>query len=340
MNKVIRVNRFFLAFGIPILIYTFCYILSHQTVFQQNKNIFSNLIIFDLIIFTPVIYFFLIRNTRLSNKSSVLVFIIGIVLASHIIPAENQFFIEIAKRWGVPIIELSVMAFVFIKIFQTIKKHKAEKTSQLDFYTFSKKIFCRIAPNKIGNFLATEIALMYYAFFVWKHKKRATYQFTTHKKSSAVSTLGAFIFIILIESVSVHILVYQWNEIIAWVLTGFSIYSAIMIFGIIKSIIYRHSVVENQEITLYFGLLSEAKINIKEIDRIELISKGINQEEKSNKSLSPFSNTDGYNIVIYLKNEHQINGMYGFKRNYKILTLQLDDNEKFKELIEKNLFFL
>ncbi|MFJ1262689.1 hypothetical protein ACILDS_08320 [Capnocytophaga canis] len=325
-----------MAFSVLILVYTFCYILSHHIVFQQNNNIFSNLIIFDLIIFTPVIYFFLIRKTKLSNKSSILVFIIGIVLASYIIPTENQFFIEIAKRWGIPFVELSVMSFVFIKIFQTIKKYKAEKNSQLDFYTISKKIFCQIAPNKIGIFLATEIAIMYYAFFVWKHKNKTTYQFTTHKKSSAISTLGAFIFIILIEAISIHIIVYQWNKILAWVLTGLSIYSAIMIFGIIKSIIYRHSVVENQEITLYFGILSETKINIREIEKIELTSKGINQEEKSYKNLSPFSNIDGHNTVIYLKNEHQISGMYGFKKSYKTLTLQLDNNEKFKELIEDN----
>ena len=336
MKGIARINKIHLAFAVLILIYAFCYFLSQQNVFHRNKDIFSGIITFDLVVSAPLIYFLLIRKTRLSNKSSVLIFIVGIILGSYIIPSENQFFIEVAKRWGIPIIELSLMCFFFVKIFQTIKKYRVEKASQLDFYTLSEKIFTQIMPNKVGNFLATEIATMYYAFFVWKHKNRTTHQFTTHKKSSVISTLGAFIFIILIETISLHIVVNQWSKMVAWILTGLSIYSAIMIFGIIKSIIYRHSVVENQEITFYFGILSETKINIGEIERIEFISKGINYEDKSNQNLSPFADLDGYNTVIYLKSEHQIKGMYGFKRNYKTITLQLDDNNSFKDLMEKN----
>ncbi|MDO4230403.1 MAG: hypothetical protein Q4C98_11365 [Capnocytophaga sp.] len=336
MKGIYQINRVHIAFVSLILMYVFCYFLSQNIVFHQNKNLFSNTLSFDLLVSIPVIYFLLIRKTAFSKKSSVLVLIFGIIIGSYIIPTENQTYINIAKKWIVPIIELSLMIFVFAKIFQTIKKYRTEMKYQFDFYTLSKSIFNQIMPNRIANFLATEITVFYYSFFIWKKKSEFQNEFTTHKNSSVISFLGAFIFIILIETITVHLLASQWNTIVAWILTGLSLYSTMTIFGIIKSIIYRRSRVENNEVILYFGILSEIKMNIDDIEKIELITKGVNQEDKSNQGLSPFENMDGYNTVIYLKNEHQINGLYGFQRKCKNIRLKLDDNQKFKELIFKN----
>ena len=52
------------------------------------------------------------------------------------------------------------------------------------------------------------------------------------------------IFSIAIETFAIHLLLLKWSETAAWILTGISIYTAIQVFGLAKSITQRPIVIK------------------------------------------------------------------------------------------------
>lgn len=64
MKRIARINKIHLAFAMLILIYAFCYCLSQQNVFHRNKDIFSGIITFDLVVSAPLIYFLFDKENK------------------------------------------------------------------------------------------------------------------------------------------------------------------------------------------------------------------------------------------------------------------------------------
>lgn len=337
MPKVIQLNRFLLAFLGIISIYLFCIFLSQSNVFLQNSNLFSKAITFDLLISAPLVYFLLIRKTKVTNKTTIIIFVLGIIIGIYIIPKDNQQYIQLAIRWVLPVIELSIIAFVIYKVVQKIKQYKANNKLNLDYYNLIKSICQQILPKRVSNIVATEIAIFYYGFFAWKKNFATENQYTGHKKSGIFATLGVLMFMTFVEAGIVHLLVSRWNNVVAWIVTGLSLYSVVMLFGILKSIPRRLTTIEKENLVLRYGILSDANIRIDDIESIILSQKDLDLNDKLTKTLSPFSFLEGYNTIIKLKTEKQITGIYGFTKKVKKIGLNIDDKEKFKIEINKRL---
>jgi hypothetical protein len=140
------------------------------------------------------------------------------------------------------------------------------------------------------------------------------------------------IFIVAIETVVFHILLAKWNVVAAWVLTFLSIYSGIQIFGFLKSMLKRPISIENNKLFLRYGIMSEVTIDIKDIESIEVSSKDI-ELDKETRKLSFLGELESHNLIIRLKKENTLIGLYGMKRTFKNLAFHVDDKVKFENRI-------
>ena len=336
MNKAISHQKSLVTVGIPLLIIGLMVVIAKSSMFINNPSELSIGITFDLLLTVPLVYFLLIRKTKIPKTTVIPFLILGLVICSLILPSENQYYLTLFKTWIFPIVELSILSFVIYNVRKGIKGYKLNKTESFDFFTTLKNTCYEILPKSVVIPVVTEIAVFYYGFIYWKKRELKENEFSYHKDSGTITLLIAIIFIVAIETVVFHILLVKWSSIAAWILTFLSIYSGIQIFGFLKSMLKRPISIENDRLYLRYGIMTETIIDIKDIDSIEISSKDI-ELNKETRKLSFLGELESHNFIIRLKKENELIGLYGIKRKYKNLALCIDNKIEFENRINNAL---
>ena len=90
---------------------------------------------------------------------------------------------------------------------------------------------------------------------------------------------------------------------------------------------------ENSKLLIRYGIMTETLIDLANIESIEISSKDIELNQETRK-LSLLGELESHNVVIRLKEENTLIGLYGIKRKYKNLVLYVDNKIEFKNQIE------
>ncbi len=313
------------AFMILVLIYLLKS--SHYSPFLANY------IALDFLAIIPLTYFLLIRKTNINKITIVSVFVLGLVLSSLLIPKEHQEVVSFAKNYILPILEIGVVSVLFYKARHIYLEFKKERSNQ-DFFD-SIKIACKeILPPKISHFLATEIAVLYYAFFSWKGTKLKSTDYSYHKEGTYNGVFLGIILIVIIETFVLHVLLEKWNVYIAWITTILSAYTLLQVIALLKSIRKRpiYFDKESQKIILRFGFVGFATINMENIKKIELTSKDL--EDENSNHFSFLGTLSGHNTVIHFKEPIEYEFFYGMKKETLALALIIDNKSEFLSILE------
>ena len=233
MIKELRLKH--LSFGLPLLIIIFLAFLPRLEIFQGNQESLSIGILLDLLITIPFISFFLIRKTKLPKISLVYIFLIGILIAGLIIPKEHQEILSKVKLIAIPVFEIGMISFLISRVFSLKKSFKTKKSNKNDFHNNLLQASNEIFPGRIGKIITTEVSVFYYLFSFKKGSKSNDTNFTYFKKNGIKTIIVIFLFLLLFETLAVHLLLESWNVNIAWALTILSIYTGFQIFSILRS---------------------------------------------------------------------------------------------------------
>ena len=144
----------------------------------------------DIIVTIPFVYFLLIRKKEIPKITVISVFVICLILAGYILPVENQSFLSQFKLIAIPFVELTILSFVLFKSKAIIKRFKESNDTDSDFFDIITLACKEIFPNRIGDLLATEISVVYYAFSFKKTEQNSS-DYTYWKKSGIVMTVSA-----------------------------------------------------------------------------------------------------------------------------------------------------
>lgn len=335
MNRILSLNRSHIAVLLTLALFAVLILISTLSTAVLNDTL-AFAITVDLLITVPILYYLLIRKTSIPNTTTVPILILGLVIGTFFLPESNQSYLNLFKTFAMPVIEVAILTFIIAKVYSIRKRFKSNKDSSVDFFSALKKACAEIIPKKLAPIFVAEIAVIYYGLINWKKRKLTTNEFTYHVKSGTVTLLGAFIFIILIETFVVHLLVSRWSEIAAWILTGLSIYTVLQVLGFAKSLSKRPFEISDNSLLIRYGILAEVDINLRDIAVIELSKKPI-KDYKTCIKLSPFGELESHNTVIYLNTPNTLAGMYGTKKEFEALAFYVDQPEMFKENLEKSL---
>ncbi len=333
MHKTINSQRYFLIFGIPVLIIASMIFVASTNAFTMHSDSLAIGITIDLLVTVPFLYFLLIRKTKIPKTTVVPFLILGMVICTMILPTENQQYLSLFKTWVFPVIELTVISYILYNVRKGIQSYKQKKEGALDFFSTLKKTCYEILPEGAVIPVVTEIAVFYYGFFLWKKRVLKENEFSYHKNSGSITLLVALLLIIAVETVTLHVLLEKWSSTAAWVLTFLSIYSGFQIFGFLKSMPKRPISIENDKLFLRHGIMTEVTIAIKDIERIEISSKDI-ELDKETRKLSFLGELESHNIILHLKEENTLIGLYGIQRKFKRLVLFVDEKGAFKNQLQ------
>ena len=180
MTRLVQ-NRW-LIFGIPLLLFALVALIPHTFFYQtQNQNLSLALSI-DLLVTIPFVYFLLIRKQQnIPNYTVASVAVLCLIASAYIIPQQDQFFLEKVRTFIIPTIELSILTFIILKTRRVVKRFKTHRN--IDFYS-AVLIACKESfPKHLAHVLATEIAVMYYAFSKKSKNATSANHFTYFKKN-------------------------------------------------------------------------------------------------------------------------------------------------------------
>ena len=332
MNKEIQLN--ITALGMLFLIISFLVVLPFTDRFNSAPSELSLGILLDLLITIPVLYYLIIRKTKIPNFTTIHVFIIGVIIASLIIPIEHQELLTKVKHIAIPIIEFGVIGMVVYKM--TSLRNAFQETSGNDFYD-KLLIACQeIFPSRMGSLLATEIAVGYYLFSNPKKNINNELEFTYFKKSGIRTVLVVLLSLLIAETFVVHLLIAHWSPTLAWVISFLGVYTMLQIIAILRSMNKRLISInyETEELNLRYGFGCQTKIPFTSIKKIEKYHYQINND-KNHLSLSLFDLIDTNNLTIHLNDENTLNKIYGIDKKYRSISLFVDEKDRFVKKIEK-----
>ncbi|MBD0404058.1 hypothetical protein [Flammeovirga sp. EKP202] len=332
MNKTLQLHQNFFNFAIPASLLGVLILLMKSPFFVDNSTL-NLAITLDLLLTVPFVYFLLIRKSTIPKTTVVPIMVLGAFIGSYYLPKEDQVYIELFKNWVLPIIELSIMALVFIKVRKATKTYQKLKNTSPDFYDTLKTVCSEILPQKLVLPFSTEIAVMYYGFIHWKKRTLHQNEFSYHKKSGSAALLGALIMMIAVETIAFHLLLSQWSTTAAWVLTVLSIYTGIQFFGFAKSLSQRPIAINEKALVLRYGMINEAQIPFSDIETVILSKKAL-PKDKMTKRLSLLGELESHNVILQLKNVNTLMGLYGIKKKFTTIAFHIDNPAEFKEKID------
>jgi hypothetical protein len=256
------------------------------------------------------------------------------LVASLIIPKNEQFILHEIKVWVVPVIEFCGIGFFIIQTKKALAIHAETKNSTDDFYTVFKSVSAQLLPQKLASIISAEISAFYFGFFTWKKTVHNDRSFSYHKKSGILVLIGVFIFMILVETSVFHLLLAKWSVKVAWLFSGLSLYAALQAYGIARSICKRPVQIIGDKILIPYGILAETTIDLKDIARAAVHDKQVVLGENV-RCLSPFKKIEEPNILLNLTQLHYIDGIYGSKKAFDQLLISVDERDAFLEEIDK-----
>ena len=304
--------------------------------FAQRPDLMAFASTVDLTLIIPGLYFLFIRKTKIPKITLIPVFVLSLLAAYNIIPEENHTTLDYLQM-ALPLVELVVIGFVVWNIRKTFIAYKKQKKSvrrQGFIETVHEAASKAYGQGVLANVLATEVSMFHYAIIGWNPMKEAPKgpQYTYHKDNGYVAFFAVALFAVVIETAILHLLLMQWSNTAAWILTGLSIYSLFFVIGDFNAIRKRPIYLDEAVLKLRVGFRWRMDIPFHMIESIELRTPDKEKEEFANLILAGEPN-----VAIRFKEEMTAEGLYGLKKKFDLLAIHIDDKLAFKAALEEKM---
>lgn len=334
LNNIFQAANFLKA-GILLSIVAISFFIARSSLVIVHPNIAIGITL-DLTLTLPLAYLFFIRKTKISKLTAAPFFIFGIIFASLVLPPDNQHSLGLLKLFALPILELSVLAYVGFVVYKSRQAYQSLAQKQTDVLENLRETLIKEFPIKsAANALTYEVAGFYYALVGWRAKRGANF-FTYHRENGVAAMLVVFGFLTVAETSVLHILLARWNGIMAWILTVLSLYFLFQLLAHGKAVFLRPIEIANGKVFIRCGLLGDAAVELENIESVQITTQTL-EPEKGVVRLSPLGKLAASNLKICLREQAVLIGIYGMKKEFKTIFLSLDEPEKFKQTIESNL---
>lgn len=335
MRNTINLKSNFVVFGVPILLILTLIVIVKSSFFVPQ---IANFVIVDFVLVIPLVYFLLIRNREISNKTAFSVAFLGLAIASFVLPKDNQEFLSKLRVFLLPLVELFLVVYIVIKGRKVYKKVKAINNKSLDFYDILQQVCVDIFPKKLGSIVAVEFSMIYFGLFNWKKKVLQKNEFSYHKDSTAVSVILGFLLVVFVEMFVTHTMMKKGNLSGSIILGGLSAYTALQVVSVLRSLSKRPVFIDvkNKQLVLKFGILAKAIIPFEQIKSVELYAKEI-EENSSIKYFSPIGSAGGHNILLKLYRPMRFEVFYGFTRKAQEIAVFIDKKVEFVNVLNSEL---
>lgn len=326
----------FVAWVVPLLLVATIVGITYSPLFALRPAALSLGITVDLLFTIPLVYLLLARQRDLPRWAVGSFFVAGVLVASLILPDQHQHYLRLAKTWLLPVVELTVLVFVVHRARRIARHYRDHSDTSPDFYDALRQATTAVLPPGVAEVLTSELAVLYYGFFARKKHPLQPGEFSYHRKSGSVALLATVMLLTVAEAAVVHLLLTRWSATAAWVLTGISVYTALQVFGVLRSMSRRPIVITDRHLQLRYGFLSETTIPLSAVASVKLTRQPV-KYDRLTRSLSPLGELEPHNVWLQLRGEGTLERVYGVRRSFTTLVFHVDDAPRFVEVLRRTL---
>jgi len=310
-----------LALGLPLAVFIACTVIVFSTLFTMNTSHLSTAVVLDLTVTAPLLYFLVIRKTRVPRASVIRVFVVGVLVAGLLLGTRSPLLHGI-KTWISPVVEAAVVITVVLKFRQA---RRQVKDGAPDVLPQLRRMIAAIFGNeRIGDILGSELAAFYYAFAPIKKFSQNTFSYA--RTTGAIPVLGAFFICMLAEGIGLHFLIARWSPLTAWILTGLSAYTMLQLYAHMRAMKARTIRVEDGMLYLRNGLAADVCVRIEDIEEAGLTTRTVRGEIALKLAL--FGALENHTMRIKLRQPVTVVRMFGIRRQASILLFAVDRPEE------------
>lgn len=229
-------------------------------------------------------------------------------------------------------IEVVLSFYVLYKIIKVVTTYREDREV---YYHTSDKVENALVKvygkRRLFSYLVSESMAFYYTLFGWFLKKKSfenVSEYTYHRESMYGTFFWVFFILMLIETLLLHWGLSLWNETIAWIVTGSTVYLLIWFIGDYKAIKHSPIRVTKSHIFIRIGLRSKVEL---ERDNIDTVFQSVKDDEKENYEhlLLLNASLSEPNVYISFKEKVQVKGLFGMKKEVHKVALFLDEPSLF-----------
>jgi hypothetical protein len=304
--------------------------------FPPNSAIFGFVITADLLLGIPLLFYGLVvRPSRLPPITIAPIFLLAVVIAGYILPPAGRSYLNMLILL-VPLVELALLCVVVWKVRGIYQHYRHARHQRIYFIdALETSVHSTFGKNLAIRLLTIEFSLIFLACFGFfmkfslinpQHKV-----FTYHRKSRYPMIFVVFLLLIVLETIGLHLLIQHWSPLVAWSLTGLSIYSIFWMVGDFNAIRLHPIVLAGQALHLRSGSRWSATVPLSDIVDVQRPKRN---DAKSRDYLS-FARAGEAQIVLVLKQPVRVSGLFGIAKDVSRIGLFLDDVRAFRSELDQ-----
>jgi hypothetical protein len=335
-NSAPSLSKQALPFLLPLLVVLSSVFIVASGLFWQQSEALAFGITYDLVLTAPLLYLFLIRNKKIPKITVVSFFVGGLLLAGFLLPEAYHFHINIIWTYFFPLVELALLSLLLYKTSQTIREYRKSAQSA-DFLALLRSSTEKVLSNRIiALIVSSEVAVFYYSLFSWKKRPALQpEQFSYHRQNGAPAVYGAIIFLLIVETLAVHIVAAIWSPLLAWIFTLSTVYACMQLFAHLRAMLKRPVEIGQDSLSIRYGLAGDAEVPFSKIQSVNFEKQA--EESKETHHIALLKMLEPYNVAIHFKEPVIVLGMYGIEKKCTTLLLNIDQKEAFKEELNKKM---
>jgi hypothetical protein len=237
-------------------VYSAVFLISRSYVAASRPGVIGLASLADLMITVPVLFYFLIVRRGYSSWMALIpVTFAGARAAGFLLTSGEQAYLPAVRWLGIPL-ELWIVAQI-VRRFRRIERGG-------DVLSRIRTAASTLIPyQRLGEIVADEIAVFYYAFCSWRARPdaRSNWQAFGYSEASGWGMFSTLLAIaVVVEGVPVHLLLQQWSGTAAWIMTALDFYALMWLIAIGRAARLRLILVSGETVLLRMGLMWEIEI--------------------------------------------------------------------------------
>lgn len=284
----------------------------------------------DITIGIPLLFFLLVvRRYHLTPLAVVPVFVLSVLAANALVPPAGQGTLRIIE-YALPLVELTVLAIVAFKVRGIVRAYRRVRPQAVYAQdALEAALRQELGDVQVISLLTTELTLLTLAIAGWfmSYKPRPPVEavFTTQRRSGHGLILGFLMFILILETVGLHLIVSHWNITLAWILTFGSLYALLWLIGDFHAVRLQPIVLTADALHVRCGLRWRATIPWAQIEQVRR-AKTADRDRKDTLNAAVMGEP---RVMILCREPVVAVGLFGRRRMVNRVGLTVDEEPAF-----------
>lgn len=290
---------------------------------------------YDLMLFSPLCFYFI--SGRKAPKFLIGLFVsAGVITAYFLLPDSQKLHFNLIRFVFLPLVEIAILGSVIYFSWKTIRGLRNEtKATNPDYYSvFQNTGVTVLQSERAGKIFGSELAMFYYFFSGWKTQPISADAFAHDKNSGSLALFWVVVLILMGETLALHLMLHTWSAVAAWIFTGLSIYTVVMILAHINAYKNRPHELGANELILRNGIFGTLRIPYGEIAEVTLTSKDPVVKTKKIYKMAILGEMESHNVIVTLKNDLHASLIYGISKTCDTVLFDVDNSKVFKARLD------